>query len=178
LKRAGVIGVQLVPVCWKKSINSKNESVDKSRSKTRSANPPRAHKRPLSATILTWVVLILTSLGWLRLSAVLQQWSFLESLSPAPPLVYLVISGLVWGVVGAIMVWGLFLGRFWAPRLTQISAPLYAVFYWLDRLFIADPSAFTSRWPFAVGLTTLLLIYTFWVLSRPKVQHFYHKQSS
>ena len=143
--------------------------------KTFSANPPSGKKRPLSATLLTWVVLILTSLGWLRLAAVLGQWSFLASLSPAPPLVYLAISGLVWGVVGALLVWGLFLGRSWAPRFTQISAPLYAAFYWLDRLLIADLSAISSRWPFAVGLTTLLLTFTFWVLSRPKVQHFYQK---
>ena len=143
--------------------------------KTSSANPPSGKKRPLSATLLTWVVLILTSLGWLRLAAVLGQWSFLESLSPAPPLVYLAISGLVWGVVGALLVWGLFLGRSWAPRFTQVSAPLYAAFYWLDRLLIADLSAISSRWPFAVGLTTLLLTFTFWVLSRPKVQHFYQK---
>jgi hypothetical protein len=108
----------------------------------------------------------------------MRQWSFLESLSPAPPLVYLAISGLVWGVVGALLVWGLLLGRSWAPRLTQISAPLYATFYWLDRLLIADRSAIYSRWPFAVGLTVLLLIFTFWVLSRPKVQHFYQNKTS
>jgi hypothetical protein len=141
-------------------------------------NPPGGKKRPISATILTWVVLILASLGWLRLAAVMRQWPFLESLSPAPPLVYLAISGLVWGVVGAVLVWGLFLGRSWAPRLTQISAPLYAAFYWVDRLFIANPTAISSRWPFAVGLTVLLLSFTFWVLSRPKVQHFYQIQSS
>ena len=146
--------------------------------KTCSANPPSGKKRPLSATLLTWVVLILASLGWLRLAAVVRQWSFLESLSPAPPLVYLAISGLVWGVVGAFLVWGLFLGRTWAPRLAQISAPLYAAFYWLDRLLIADPSAISSRWPFAVGLTVLLLIFTFWVHSRPNVQNFYQNKLS
>jgi hypothetical protein len=88
------------------------------------------------------------------------------------------VNGLVWGVVGAVLVWGLFLGRSWAPRLTQISAPLYAAFYWLDRLLIADSSAISSRWPFAVGLTTILLAFTFWVLTRPKVQHFYQNKPS
>ena len=162
---------------WKEINQLKNQSVHKSSRKTSYANPPSGKKRPISATLLTWVVLILASMGWLRLAAVVRQWSFLESLSPTPPLVYLAISGLVWGVVGALLVWGLFLGRSWAPRLAQIIAPLYAAFYWLDRLFIADRSAISSRWPFAVGLTALLLISTFWVLSRPKVQHFYHKQS-
>ena len=120
----------------------------------------------------------MASLGWLRLITVLRQWSFLQNLSPAPPVVYLAITGLVWGVLGAFLVWGLFLGRPWAPRLMQISALLYAVTYWLDRLLIADRSAITSRWPFAFGLTILLLVFTFWVLSRPKVQHFYQNSDS
>jgi len=131
------------------------------------------HKRPFSATLLTWVVLIITSLNWLQLSMVLRQWVFLQNISHRLPVFYLAVTGLIWGLVGSFLVWGLFLGRRWAPRLMQIAAPIYAVYYWLDRLLIANPAALISRWPFATGLTILLLGSMIWVLSRPKVQQFY-----
>jgi hypothetical protein len=124
------------------------------------------------------VVLILASLSWLQFAGALRSWTFLRGLSPIPPVFYLAISGLIWGLIGAALVWGLFLGRSWAPRLMKISAPLYVAAYWLDRLLVADRSAIASRWPFAVGLTLFLLSFTFWVLSRPKVQFFYRKPES
>lgn len=143
-----------------------------------STYPAKQLKRPFSATLLTWMVLIIASLNWLQLVMVLRQWTFLRSLSPALLVFYLAIIGLFWGLVGSLLVWGLFLGLPWAPRLMQIAAPVYAVYYWLDRLLIADPSAIASRWPFAFGLTILLLGSTFWVLSRSKVQQFYQNTKS
>jgi len=134
---------------------------------------PQSIKRPFSVTLLAWVVLIMASLGWLRLAEVVRGWEFLLSLNPAPPLFYLAISGLFWGLLGICQVWGLVLGRTWAPRLAQIAAPGYAVYYWLDRLLVADPSAMAHRWPFALGLTLVLLAFTFWVLSRPKSRRFF-----
>ena len=120
----------------------------------------------------------MASLSWLQLTSALRGWTFLRGLSPALPVFYLVVSGLIWGLTGAVLVWGLFLGRPWAPRLMKISAPLYVAAYWLDRLLVADRSAIASRWPFALGLTLFLLGFTFWVLSRPKVQFFYRKPES
>ena len=144
--------------------------------KTRLAPPTtKQKKRPFSATLLTWVVLILASLNWLQLAGALRGWNFLQGLSSAPPVFYLAISGLIWGLLGAVLIWGLFLGRPWAPRLMKISAPLYVAAYWLDRLLVADRSAIVSRWPFALGLTLFLLGFTFWVFSRPKVRLFYQE---
>jgi cbb3-type cytochrome oxidase subunit 3 len=53
------------------------------------------------------------------------------------------------------------------------AAIFYAVWYWLDRFLVADPSAIASRWPFALGLTIVLLALTFWIFSRPKTQQFF-----
>lgn len=139
---------------------------------------PQSVKRPLSVTFLTWVVLILAVLGWLRLAEVIRRWDFLQSLSPSPPVLYLASTGLIWGLVATCLVWGLFLGRWWAPRLMQISALSYAAYYWLDRLLVAASSAIASRWPFALALTVALLVYTFWVFSRPKAQQFFQKNKT
>jgi len=65
-------------------------------------------------------------------------------------------------------------GDFWM----QFTAPVYTAYYWLDRLLVADRSAIASRWPFALGLTILLLGFIFWVLSRPKVRQFYQISES
>ena len=143
-----------------------------------STHPARQIKRPFSATILTWLVLIIASLNWLRVIQVLRQWTFLQSISPNPPVLYLGITGLIWGLLGVILVWGLFLGRSWAPRLMQFTAPVYTAYYWLDRLLVADRSAIASRWPFALGLTILLLGFIFWVLSRHKVRQYYQISES
>ena len=131
--------------------------------------------RPLSVTFLTWVVLIITALNWLRLIEVIHGWTFLQTLSPAPLMFYLAIIGLFWGLLGAILVWGLFLGRSWSTRLMKGAAICYALYYWLDRLWVANSSAISSRWPFALGLTIVLLSLTFWILSRPKSQQFFNQ---
>jgi uncharacterized membrane protein YuzA (DUF378 family) len=135
-------------------------------------------KRPLSVTLLTWVVLIITALNWLRLIEVTRRWTFLQSLSPALPTLYLAITGLIWGLLGVVLVWGLFLGRSWSPKLMQITGALYAAYYWFDRFVMADPSAISSRWPFALGLTSILLVYTFWIFSRPKTRQFFNPVES
>jgi len=135
-------------------------------------------KRPLSVTFLAWVVLILASLGWLRLVEVIRRWEFLQSLTPSPPVLYLGITGLISGLLGVFLVWGLFLGRWWTPRLMLVSAFGYTAYYWLDRLLIADSSAIVSRWPFALALTIAFLAYTFWVLSRPQTRLFFQKNEN
>ena len=118
----------------------------------------------------------MAALNWLRFVEVLRRWRFLENLNPAPPIFYLGITGLVWGLLGSSLVWGLFLGRSWTPGLMRVSALGYAIYYWLDRLLIADPTAISVRWPFALGLTISFLIFTFWVFSRPKVGVYFHQE--
>lgn len=141
-------------------------------------NDQQLKKRPLSVTLLAWVVLLLASLGWLRLIEVIRRWDFLQSLSPIPPVIYLAITGLVWGLLGAVLVWGLFLGRWWAPRLMQVSALAYSAYYWLDRLRIANPSAIATRWPFALTLTLALLGYIFFVFSSKDTKLFFQKSQT
>ncbi len=135
-------------------------------------------KRPFSVTFLTWVVLIITSLNWLQLVEVIRRWEFLRSLDPAPPVIYLAITGLVWGLLGICLVWGLFLGRSWAPWLMQVISVIYTAYYWLDRLFFADFSAIANRWSFTLGLTITLLVFIFWLFSRPKTKEFFNQSQS
>ncbi len=135
-------------------------------------------KRPFSVTLLAWMVLIMALLGWLRLYEVLRQWQYLRTLTPAPPVLYLALTGLIWGSAGIALVWGMVLGRSWAPRLMRGSALTYTIYYWCDRFWVADPAYINSRWPFALGLNIALMIFIFWVLGRPKTRFFFQRNKT
>ena len=108
------------------------------------------------------MVLILTVWQALRLFETVRQWAFLQTISPEPPLGYLAISALIWVLIGAALTWGLAYNKPWARRAAPLAALLYALWYWFDRLVIANPAAIASRWPFALGLTLVLLAFAVW----------------
>lgn len=122
------------------------------------------------------MVLSYTALGWFGFRESLRQWDFLQSLPLTVPSLYLALRNVIWGLVGVPLVWGLWVGRRWAWYAAQVAAALYALYYWLDRLLLTDPSASplgTGRWPFALGLTVTCLIYTFLVLRLPQSRQFF-----
>lgn len=132
-------------------------------------------KRPFGVTILIVMVLIFTSLNALQASTAIRLWSFLIEPPVDTPVIYLVATGIIWSVLGIALAVGLYTRRKWSSPLAKTSAPVYAVYYWVDRLLIAERSAIASRWPFAIGLTILLLTLTFLILSRPKPRIFLAK---
>jgi hypothetical protein len=134
-----------------------------------------AHRRPWGVTILTLFVLTIACLSLLRFVLSLAQWRFLSSLPGVSP-VYLALSGLVWASLGFILFWGLWRKKGWAPRRVGWGALLYALYFWLDRLFAAawlktgTPPANTL---FAAFLTITILAAVFWILSRSKHKAFF-----
>jgi hypothetical protein len=132
-------------------------------------------QRPFSVTFLIVLVLIFTSLNILRMITAIRLWDFLASFSKDVPTLYLVISGAVWSGVGIITATGLFSGKKWALFATRIAVILYSAYYWFDRLVVADRSIIAHRWHFALGLTSLLLVFTIWILARQKTKSFLMK---
>lgn len=151
-------------------INSKTQEMANSHNST--SKP----KRPFVVTVLLLMVLSYTVLGWFGFLAALRNWDFLQSLPLSVPPLYLALRNIVWGAVGVPLIWGLWIGRRWAWYATQAVAGLYAVYYWLDRAFLADPTVSplgTGRWPFVLGLTAICLIYTLIVLRLPLSRRFF-----
>ncbi len=138
-------------------------------------HPKSKPKRPILVTALILLVLSYTSLGWFGFLEAQRNWQFLNDLPLAVPPQYLALRNLFWGLAGIPLVWGLWVGRHWAWSATQIAAISYASYYWLDRLFLADPSAIAGRWPFVLGLTLICLLYTFVVLRLPVSRRFFKK---
>ena len=116
-------------------------------------------------------VLTLAGLNLIRCIAAVQQQELLASLLSVPP-VYLMVSGLVWGVAGLILAFWLWTGRPAAVSGTLIAALAYSLYYWIDRsLLAAGPTA--ANWPFALLVNLFLLVVVFLILFRPKARTFF-----
>jgi hypothetical protein len=144
------------------------------------ASSPRA--RPGSVTILALGVLIITVINLIRLILSITYWDFLDSWPGVSPL-YVVSTGFIWALTGSLLLWGLWRAKNWAPRLMQAVALTYALYYWLDSIFLMDHpisgamgaqrALLPVNWQFAVGVTVVCLVYTAWTLRRPKVRVYF-----
>lgn len=136
--------------------------------------PPAS--RPTSVTLLAVGVIIIAVLSLLRLVLALRYWDYLDGLTRVPPL-YLVLSGLFWALAGVPLAFGLLRRRAWAPNLMRALTLSYALYFWLDQVFLQEhPLAHAEggarlllpgNWPFLAGLTALILVFTAWTLKRP-----------
>jgi hypothetical protein len=139
---------------------------------------PRTHntrprpRRPFSVTLLAVLVLIITSIHLIRFLQTLNQWDFLSELPGVSPL-YLTGTGLFWTLIGLPLFWWLWRGYPGTPTATLIAALAYTFYVWLDRLFVVDPSVERLNWPFAAGMTVLLLAFTAWTMSRSTSRRYF-----
>ena len=132
-------------------------------------NGPKS--RPLSVTLLILGVLIMSAINLFGFAQAVLNWEFYKELLPLSPL-YLAMSGLIWGLAGLPLVWGLWFGHAWAPRSTLFFALAYTLYYWLDRLLLST-NAGGSNWPFAVVTNVSLILIIYWILYRPRAKAFF-----
>jgi hypothetical protein len=140
------------------------------------------HKRPKSVTLLALGVLIITVLNLIRFVLSIRYWGFLSTRVGISP-IYITLSGLIWSVAGLYLLWGLWKAKTWAPKLMQAVALTYALYYWLDHIFLMEHSVIgatgavrvllPSNWQFSAGVTVVSLAYMVWTLSRSKVKVYF-----
>ncbi len=140
------------------------------------------NKRPWSVTLLALGVLIITVINLIRLGLSIRYWSFLSSRSGISPF-YLALTGLIWSVAGLCLLWGLWKAKKWAPRLMQAVGLTYALYYWLDHIFLMDHpvsgavgairAMLPINWQFSAGVTVVSLVFMVWVLGRTKVKAYF-----
>ncbi len=122
-------------------------------------------KRPWSVTFLSVGVLSLTGTYLVRGIQAIRQWEFLAALPLTVSPWYLLLTGLFWGLAGLVLAAGLWWGAGWTPRAARTLALAFSLYYWGDRLLLAERSAALVNWPFRLGANLLLLALIFWVLS-------------
>jgi hypothetical protein len=131
--------------------------------------------RPFRVTLLAMGVLTIASLNLLRLVEAVRQWKFLTSLTGVSPL-YLTLTGLIWASAGLPLFWGLLRGHARAARFTPGYALVFALYYWLDRIWIANRAITLTNWPVTAVLTAIGLAYTFWALRTRASRGYFVKQ--
>jgi len=130
-------------------------------------------KRPWPLFLLVVGLVFFAGFQLIRLLQAVSLWTFLRSLPvPVSPL-YQVVTGLVWVVFGALaarQLWGRLSG---ARRLTSIFTVTYALYYWLEQLFLMENPLRSSRWLFSGGATAFLLLLVFSMLYYPSVSVYF-----
>ena len=134
----------------------------------------RAPKRPFGVTLLSLGVLIIAVLNLTRLLSAIRFWLFLQEILPISGL-YLVGTGLIWAVFGLPLFWGLWHGLTWAPGFSRIAAFAYLIYYWLDRLLLANHPGREANLPFAMGASLVGIGLLYWILSWRKARVFFSK---
>ena len=141
-----------------------------------------SNKRPWSVSLLALGVLIITVINLIRFVLSIRYWGFLSSRSGISS-IYLALTGFIWSAAGLILLWGLWKAKTWAPKLMQAVALTYALYYWLDHIFLMEHSVIgetgafrvllPSNWQFSAGVTVVSLAYIVWTLSRSKVKAYF-----
>jgi hypothetical protein len=139
-------------------------------------------KRPWGVTLLALGVLIITVINLIRFILSIRYWDFPSSRLGISP-IYLTLTGFIWSVAGVFLIWGLRKARTWAPKLMQAVALTYALYYWLDHIFLMEHSVsgatgairvlLPSNWQFSAGITVVSLAYMVWTLNRLKVKAYF-----
>ena len=134
-------------------------------------------RRPFPLKLIFWVFALWVALGWLRFGQALGETDLILSLIGPGLYIYLLLAGLIWGLLGLPVLWGLLRRAHWTPLLLQVAAVVYPALYWVERLLLwRDPFA-QRNWPFMLLLTVAWFGLVFWGLrSAHKRSFFTHNE--
>lgn len=133
-------------------------------------------KRPLGVTLLASGVLSFAVLFSARLVFTLQRWDVIGETSSVSP-AYIALTGALGAGCSWILTWGLWRGAGWAARLARRTVWAYLGYLWLETLVISLITGQTSNVlrarPFQLGLSILLVLCVYWVLSTHQAKLFF-----
>jgi hypothetical protein len=131
-------------------------------------------KRPSSVTILSWLVLCFSVWNFIRFGAAIFFWQTLEAYHSLVHPAYVAGTGLIWGLAGLPLAWGLRQGKAWAGWVTLGAAAGYGSWYWIDRLALQNPPPNGS---FALAITVILLLLCLVIIIWPKNRRWFKENS-
>jgi hypothetical protein len=99
----------------------------------------------------------------------------LPDLPFAAPRAYLTLRSGLWAIWGLVAASGAFFGRPWARPLLQWGGLALAVWYWVDRLWLAQSDFARLGLPFRAAVTLAVLGLGLWILRRPEARRFFEE---
>lgn len=124
---------------------------------------------PRSVTFLFFFVLSITAWGGIRLWAALVNWEILSRFRAN--VVYIFASGIIWFILGIILLVLIFKGNRRTLVIGPLLAALYAGWYWFDRLVMQIGPA--ENGIFSLIATAVFLIIFHIILFWPSSQAFF-----
>ena len=141
--------------------------------KQRDRTQPIKPERPLPLKIMFWIFVLWIALGWARFVGAVSGRDLLVTLVSPGLHLYLVLAGLIWGVAGLPVLWGIIRRKPWTSVIIGITAILYPALYWFERLVLWEDTEAGRNWAFMLLLTVLWLGLTFWVLRSNRVADYF-----
>ena len=130
-------------------------------------------KRPWVLFILVISVLVFSLISFVRFGMALFLWEFLSSLPAEVHPAYLATAGLVWGSFGLVTAFWLWQGRSKGKAAVRILAVTYALYYWVDQVFVGASGIRSANWVFSGVSTAILIVLVFGSLATPAVVNFF-----
>jgi len=131
-------------------------------------------KRPRGVTFLSWLILGFSTWNFVRFGGAIYFWFTLKEYELQVSPAYVAATGLIWGLVGLSLFWGLRQGRSWTRVMVLCSAVCYAAWYWIDRLVFQTPQ---SNWPFALVITTTFLALHLVIIVLPNTRRWFNDKT-
>ncbi len=134
-------------------------------------NREKASSKPLfPIQLIQGVIIVWMVLGWTRFTRALNDgWLIIEFISPFL-YGYLLLSGLVQGLLGLPFLVGWARKKSWVPHVLMITVILYAALYWFERLFLWQNPNLNHNWGFILLLTLGWFSLAAWGLRTLKLQ--------
>jgi hypothetical protein len=128
--------------------------------------------RPFSVILLALLALFFSALNLARAIQTVQYWNILKAMALVSP-IYLLVSGLIWGVIGLGLSLGLWKGWRNAARSLLPFVLAYSLYAWIDRLALPGYAGRNQNWLFMLVINLLVLALVVWVMSRRKVKSYF-----
>jgi hypothetical protein len=112
---------------------------------------------PLRITLVLWVVLITTAWNTARAATSIAWSRLLAKYAAHPGPLYIGLTGAVFALAGAAILWAFWRRAGWAPAALIAGSWIYVAWGWGDRLIFQGQSR--TSWPFAAVVTALALLW-------------------
>lgn len=128
---------------------------------------------PFLLKLLLWIIALWTVLGWLRFSQAIIQRSLIIEMTSIGLFYFLLFAGLMWGVLGLIVLWGWIRRSMWTPAVLWFAGFFYPLFYWIERVLLWKDAESQRNWPFMLVLTLVWLVLVALAMRSEKTRRYF-----